>query len=57
VDSLYQEGGPAQEVRFNSDSYFELVDRMPGIATYLSLGRDLIVTYDGTAYKIIDDTG
>jgi len=54
VDSEYVEGSAVKEVAFNSDDYFKLISDKPGIVKYLSVARDLIITYEGMNYKIVD---
>lgn len=54
VDSLYKEGSPVKEIKFNSDEYFRLISEKPGIVKYLSVGSKLIVCYQGVNYKIIE---
>jgi Ca-activated chloride channel family protein len=56
VDSLYKEGGAVEEVEFGSDEYFELLSQKPGLARYLSVAQNLIVTFEGKNYKIIAGT-
>jgi hypothetical protein len=56
VDSLYLEGSAIEEVRFNSDAYFELTSRNPGIGKYLSIGQNVIISFAGKNYKIISGT-
>jgi Ca-activated chloride channel family protein len=56
VDSLYREGEAVEEVEFGSDHYFELLSLKPGLARYLSVAPNLIVTFDGKNYKIIAGT-
>jgi len=49
-----------KEIKFNSDEYFSLMKSVPGITKYLSVGRQVIVEFDGTWYKIVqpgDATG
>jgi Ca-activated chloride channel family protein len=52
VDSVYKEGSPAEEIRFNSEAYFRLISEKPGIAKYLSVAENMIVTFEGKNYKI-----
>lgn len=54
VDSSYIEGksGKVKEVTFGSNEYFELIKNVPGISKYLSVGRQLILVYQGNCYKI-----
>lgn len=54
VDSEYQEGSSVKEIRFNSEEYFRLVTEHPGIAPYLSVGRNIIVSFEGVNYKIVE---
>lgn len=54
VDSLYEEGMPVKEIRFNSEEYFRLLTEKPGIARYLSVGSSLIICYEGVNYKITE---
>jgi Ca-activated chloride channel family protein len=56
VDSLYLEGSAVEEVRFDSTAYYDLVSRIPGIGKYLSVGRNVIVSFDGKNYKIIGES-
>ncbi len=52
VDSVCKEGSPAEEIRFNSEGYFRLISEKPGIAKYLSVAENMIVTFEGKNYKI-----
>ncbi len=54
VDSAYQQGSPVKEIRFNTDDYFRLLIETPGIAPYLSVAKNLILSYKGVNYKIIE---
>jgi Ca-activated chloride channel family protein len=56
VDSIYQEGSAVEVIPFNSEAYYNLVGRVPGINKYLSVGRNVIITFAGKNYKIIDDS-
>lgn len=42
-----------KEIKFNSDEYFSLMKSVPGITKYLSVGRQVIVEFNGTWYKIV----
>jgi len=53
VDSVYKEGSPVKEIRFNSDDYFRLLSRKPGITKYLSVAANIIVNYEGENFKIV----
>jgi hypothetical protein len=54
VDSEYVEGSAVKEIAFNSDDYFELISDKPGLVRYLSVARDLIISYEGVNYKVVD---
>lgn len=54
VDSLYEEGQSVKEIEFNSEEYFRLLTRKPGIAKYLSVASNLIIQFEGKNYKITD---
>lgn len=56
VDSLFEEGSPVVEVRFNSEEYFQLLREKPALAVYLSVGQNLILTFEGTNYKITGES-
>jgi hypothetical protein len=56
VDSLYLEGSAVEEVRFNSEAYFDLISRVPGIGKYLSVGQNVIISFAGKNYKIIGES-
>lgn len=55
VDSDYKEGSPLKEIQFNSDEYFQLISEKPGIVKYLSVGKKLIICFEGMNYKIIEE--
>jgi len=52
VDSVYKEGSPIEDIRFNSDEYFRLLSEKPGIAKYLSVAENLVVSFEGKNYRI-----
>jgi len=52
VDSVYVEGSPVEPIKFNSDQYFRLITEKPGIAKYLSVAKNLIISFEGLNYKI-----
>ena len=54
VDSDYEDGSAVKEIKFNSKEYYQLINSKPGITKYLSLARNLIISYKGVAYKIVD---
>lgn len=54
VDSEYVEASAVKEIGFNSEDYFRLVSDSPGIVKYLSVAKNLIISYEGVNYKIAD---
>jgi Ca-activated chloride channel family protein len=54
TDSEYKDGAPATEIAFNSDAFYRLLADKPGLAKYLSVGRSLIVVFDGVTYRIVE---
>lgn len=49
-----------KEIKFNSDEYFALMKSVPGITKYLSVGKQVILEFNGNWYKIVqpgDATG
>ncbi len=57
VDTEVEEGEPAQEVEFGSEEYFSLLSGHPGMGKFLALGRNIVLRYDGTVYRIAERTG
>jgi hypothetical protein len=53
VDSAWdQKNSPKPiEITFGSKEYFDLL-KTPGLAKYLAIGRQVIFTFEGKAYKI-----
>jgi len=54
VDSLYMEGSALKDIKFSSEDYFRLITEHPGLAKYLSVGKNLIISYEGVSYRIIE---
>jgi Ca-activated chloride channel family protein len=54
VDSSYEEGSPVEEIAFNSQEFYRLISKNPGIAAYLSVAKNIIVRFEGVNYKIVD---
>jgi len=52
VDSVYEQGSPVKEIKFNSEEFFNLISEKPGIAKYLSVAKNLIIHYEGMNYRI-----
>ncbi len=53
TDSAYEDGAPVREIEFISEEFYKLLSEKPGLAKYLSVARDLVVVFEGTAYRII----
>ncbi|MEQ8675757.1 MAG: VIT domain-containing protein [Aggregatilineales bacterium] len=43
------------QIVFLSDTYFDLLTEMPDLADYFSVGENVIVVIDGTAYEVISE--
>ena len=58
VDSDYAESKfPKPEViEFGTSKYFDLLKANPGISRYLSVGKQLILVFNGHCYKIVPPT-
>ncbi len=54
VDSQYEEGSACKEIGFNSEDYFRLISDKPGIVKYLSVAKNLIISYEGLNYRIVN---
>jgi Ca-activated chloride channel homolog len=54
VDSVFREGDPVKEIKFNSDEFFRLLSGKPGLAKYLSVGRRALVAFEGINYRIVE---
>lgn len=52
IDADFKDDMPTVDIVFLSNEYFELIDEQPELARYLSVGENLILVYQGTAYKI-----
>lgn len=55
TESTYSEGNKngAKQIVFGSSEYFDLVKSKPGISKFLSIGRQVIIEFNGTWYKIV----
>jgi Ca-activated chloride channel family protein len=53
TDSAYDEktSGKPTEVAFGSKEYFDLI-KLPGIAKYLSVGKQVVLLFNGKSYRI-----
>ena len=53
TDTRYREADrlPVTSVRFGSDEYFALVQRLPELARYFALGEQVVVVHDGRVYR------
>jgi len=52
VDSEYKEGMKAMEVSYGSNEYFKLLKEKPDLGKFFSLGKKVIVCWQGSCYKI-----
>lgn len=52
-DSIFKEGETTTKITFLSDEYFELLNKHPRLARYLSVGARVVVRLEGTVYEII----
>jgi Ca-activated chloride channel family protein len=54
VDSDFSETAhlPEVAVRFGADDYFRLIEREPDLATYLSLGEQVVIVWRGKVYRV-----
>ncbi len=43
---------PQTVIKFGSDEYFALLKQKPRLATYFSLGEQVVVVLDGTVYRV-----
>src|SRR5690606_11063383 len=41
------------KLTFGSDEYFDLVNRQPDLAKYLSLGEQVVIVWKGKVYRIV----
>lgn len=53
VDSGYKESMKTITVKFGEDDYFDLLGRDNRMASWLAIGKEVIIVFDNTAYKII----
>ncbi len=54
TDSEYGAGSPVQEIAFDSEEFYRLLAAKPGLAKYLSVGRNVVVVFEGTTYRIVE---
>jgi Ca-activated chloride channel family protein len=54
IDSEYEDGSPAAEVKFNSEEFYRLIADKPGLARYLSAGTRMVVVFGGVNYRIVE---
>jgi Ca-activated chloride channel family protein len=52
TDSSFDGTQKLQTIAFGSKEYFDLINHKPGIGKYLSAGRQVIVLFNGTGYRI-----
>lgn len=53
TDSTFEEGRKAKEIVFGSTEYFDLMKKTPAISKFLSVGKQVIIEFNGSWYKII----
>jgi Ca-activated chloride channel family protein len=53
IDSSVKDTSRAIVIAFGSKEYFDLLKNQPGIAKYLSVGKQVTVTFNGNVYKIV----
>lgn len=55
IDSGYNErtSPKPKTIEFGSQAYFDLLKAEPGLSKYLAVGKQIIVSYKGNVYKII----
>jgi Ca-activated chloride channel family protein len=55
TESTFQssKGAKPKSIKFGSDEYFALMKSAPGISKFLSIGRQVIVEFNGAWYKIV----
>ena len=53
VDSSVNSGARPIVIVFGSKKYFDLLKTQPGIGKYLSIGKQLTVSFNGNVYKIV----
>lgn len=55
IDSGYNErtSPKPKSIEFGSQAYFDLLKAEPGLSKYLAVGKQIIVSYKGNVYKII----
>ena len=51
-DSQYDTGMRTEDYRYGGDRYFDLLASHPELGRYLAIGTNVIVVFEGTAYRI-----
>lgn len=54
IDAAYEEGAPVLKVEYLSTEYLQLLNDVPEMGKYLSLGPNIIVVFRGTNYQITE---
>ncbi|MGQ9706742.1 MAG: VIT domain-containing protein [bacterium] len=52
VDARYKEGMEKKKIDYGSSQYFELLKKDATLARFLSVGKNVIVVWEGVAYEI-----
>jgi Ca-activated chloride channel family protein len=53
-DQEYRKEMQTIKVKYLSDEYFDLMDKNPKLAKYLSIGKSVIVVFEGKAYEVTE---
>jgi Ca-activated chloride channel family protein len=54
TDSEHTEGARLTEIAFDSDEFYKLLAAKPGLAKYLSIGRNVVVVFERVTYRIVE---
>jgi len=58
IDTTFDQSKMAPvKVGFLTDTYFDLILAYPDLGDYFSLGEQVIVVYEGTAYEVVEGEG
>jgi hypothetical protein len=52
TDTEYEPEMKVTEIKYGSDKYFDLIYKEPELGKFFALGKNLIVCYKGSCYKI-----
>jgi Ca-activated chloride channel homolog len=54
VDTNAQNATKRERVQFNSEAYFDLLEKHPEVAPWLALGQNVLLSLDDTVYEITE---